>query len=278
MILPIDGHTVAADVHLLGDAGPPVVFLHGVMTSLDLARDVFTAPDEESWIALSLPGHGPGRLAPATNVDERLVADLMERALQALLGDRPVILVGWSMGGFAALAIAIHHPHRAVAVATLAGFADGRSIRGPVRWLMWLARQPLGRPVVVACLQLAAAWPWLHRTMTGLLAASGHTVAQATTTAMHRAFCQHDAGTLADVLAALPAADISDRLHLIRPPVWVVAGETDATIPRSATKRLAGLIPAATLTLYPRAGHLFFSEWPDFPADLAAWRATLDHP
>lgn len=276
--VPVGSHVMAADVHLLGDGRPPVVFLHGVMTSIDLARFVFADAESESWIAVALPGHAPGRLTAGTAIDDRLMADLIEKTLERLVGDRRVIAVGWSAGGCAALTLAVHHPHRVLAVATLAGFVDGREISGPVAWLMWLARRPVGRWAVVAGLRLAAAWPWLHRAMTNALAAPGHRVPRDIAAAMHTAFRRHDARSLADVLAAVPALRLAADVATIDVPVWVVGGEADATIPTTETSRLAGLMPTATLTLYPAAGHLFFSEWPQLPADCAAWRTAVERP
>ncbi len=275
VLVPIDGHTVAADVHLLDDGRPPVVFLHGMLTSLDLARELFVEPDRESWIALSLPGHAPGNLVSGALLDERLFADLTERALDSLIGDRRVIAVGWSTGAFNALATAIHHPHRVAAVVSLAGFADGRSIRGPLAWLMWLAGRRAGRRLVAGSLRLAASWPWLHRTITSLLTAPGHSLPHATTAAMHAAFRDHDPDALAAVLAALPALDVTDQLQTIRVPTWVVGAAADPAIPVAETRRLAELIPRAALTLHADVGHLFFSEWPTVRADLASWRAGL---
>ena len=76
----VDGHVVAADTHLLADGQPPVVFLHGIMVDLDLAPLLFVYPTKESWIALSLPGHAPGRFRTGTHrteIDEQLFAQLV---------------------------------------------------------------------------------------------------------------------------------------------------------------------------------------------------------
>jgi pimeloyl-ACP methyl ester carboxylesterase len=59
--VPWGGHEVVADVHLRDEAGPPVLFLHGILTSTAVVRDLFDDPDRASWISVSLPGHQPGR-------------------------------------------------------------------------------------------------------------------------------------------------------------------------------------------------------------------------
>lgn len=275
VFLSIDGHTVAADLHLRAGVAPPVVFLHGVMASLDMAPELFVDPDRESWIAVSLPGHAPGRLAPGATIDARLFADLVARALEELVGGRPVVAVGWSTGGFAALSLAIHHPRRVAAVASLAGFADGHCIGGAMAWVTRLAELAPAAAAVMTGLRAAAAWPWAHRVMARLMAAPGAILPAETMARLHAAYRAHDPASLRRVLAALRSCTIATRLGEIRVPVWVVAGAADPIIPRAEAERIAAAIPGARLTCYPRAGHLFFCEWPTFRDDLAAWRRGL---
>jgi len=278
--IEIDGHTVAADVHLTADAAPPVVFFHGVMASLDLAREVFADPTTESWIAVSLPGHAPGRspagLAAAA-VDAELFAHLAEAALARLLGDRRVIATGWSAGGFAALNLAIHRPLRVAAVASFAGFADGRRVSGAIPWMQWLAGSASGRRALAASMRMSARWPALYGALAGLMTARPGTLSHAWRARMHDEFCRHDPESLVTVLAAVRSLDITRRLGEIGVPTWVVGGADDPVVPRGETERIANGIPGARLTVYPRAGHLFFCEWPALRADFTAWRRSL-HP
>jgi pimeloyl-ACP methyl ester carboxylesterase len=281
-LLHVDGHTVAADVHLpANDDRPPVVFLHGVLASLDLATELFVDPAAEPWIALSLPGHHPGALPPAcaaADLDEELFVRLPEVALQQLVGNRRVIATGWSTGGFAALNLAIRHPARVAAVASLAGFASGRRIAGMMRWLVWLAGRPLGRPAIRLGMRLAAFWPGAYSILLGCLAADGRAAARVPSEMidrMHRDFARHDADSLVTALAALWSLDITERLGEISVPAWIAGGAADPAVPRDETVRIAHAIPRATLRVYDRAGHLFFSEWPRHREDFAAWRRSL---
>lgn len=278
----VDGHTVAADVHLPnGDDRPPVVFLHGILASLDLAAELFTDPAAEPWIALSLPGHSPGALpAPCapTALDEDLFAHLYETTLRQLVGDRRVIATGWSTGGFAALNLAIRQPQRVAAVASLAGFANGRRIAGMMRWFVWLAGRPLGRVAIRLGLLLTAGWPAGYALLLGFLAADRRAAARIPAdlvARMYRDFCRHDADSLVTALAALWSLDITPRLREITVPAWVVGGAEDPAVPQAETERIARALPRATLRLYKRAGHLFFCEWPRHREDFAAWRQSL---
>lgn len=275
------GYVVAADVHLRGDPRPPVVFLHGILTTVAVAPDLFTAPEHESWIALSLPGHYPGRLAPGTRpeaLDGDRFADLAEAALAAVVGDRPVIAVGWSTGGFAALALAARHPRRVAAVASLAGFARGSRLTGSIAWLAWLARGMIGAAGLRRGLWAAGQLPALHHAIVRTCAADHRAASGLAPDALdrlHRDFAHHDPADLAVVLAALPTLDIDGRLQHIRAPAWIAAGGRDPLVPLDEARRLAAGIPVARLRVYETGGHLAFHEWPALREDFARWRAGV---
>lgn len=277
VLVPVDGHVVAADVHLRDDGRLPVVFQHGLLTSTAIASDLFVDPATESWVSLSLPGHHPGRLAAGTraaDVDANLFADLAEAALARVLGERRVAAVGWSTGGFASLSLAIRHPRRVAAVASLAGFADGRAVTGSFAWLAWLARGVVGAVGLRAGLWAGGRSAWLHDAVVWSCAADG--VVPADLLARLRSeFASHDPRSLVTVLAALRDLDISAGLGTIRVPVWVAAGGRDPLVPINEARRIAAAIPTARLTEYGSAGHLFFREWPRLRHDFAAWREGL---
>ena len=268
----VDGHLVAADTHLLADGRPPVVSLHGIMVDLDLAPLLFVDPTKESWIALSLPGHAPGRFRPGTHrseIDEQLFAQLVERPLAALLGSRKVIAAGWSTGGFAALNLAVWHPERVAGVASLAGFGRVR-LSGSVGWLNWVARGPLGRHCLAWGLRLAARWPAFFWLFARRCTARDTAVDDATIARLFTSFRGHDPDTLVDLLAMLTKLDSEERLGGIHVPAWIAGGLEDPLIRSAETRRLAGLLPNSTLALYP-GGHLFFCEWPGMQEDFARW-------
>ncbi len=281
-LVSVDGHIVAADIHLPpGDTRPPVVFWHGILASLDLASELFVDPAAEPWIALSLPGHFPGALPPhctPADLNEALFARLYETALTQLIGSRSVIATGWSTGGFTALNLAIRYPQRVAAVASLAGFASGRRIAGMMRWFVWLADRPLGRPAIGLGMRLAAAWPRGYAMLLGFLAADRQAAAwipQDVIERMHHDFVRHNADSLVTALAALWSLDITGKLGEIAVPAWIAGGAQDPAVPQRETERIAAAIPQATLRLYEQAGHLFFSEWPRHREDFAAWRRSL---
>ena len=97
-------------VHVRGNTGPTVVFLHGTGTSASDWEGV-SGPlaVTRRVVAVDLRGHGasdrPGRYSIAAMADD--VADLL-----ALVDDGPVDLVGHSLGGLVALRVAAAVPGR----------------------------------------------------------------------------------------------------------------------------------------------------------------------
>jgi len=276
-LLEVDGHQVAAEMHLLEQAGPPVVFLHGVLTSTCLATELFHDPAAASWISLSLPGHFGGRFAPGTlrkAIDASLYGQLVEAALQQLLGSQQVILVGWSLGGFTALAVTTAYPQRVAAVASLAGFAEPR-FSGVVWVMSRLVRLPGAGKLVRLGLWVAGHLPrvfWMVALLTAhswkaCLAEPG----RATLNGVWRRYRCHDPASLAMVLATLHRLNVGDRVASIRCPVWIGSGSHDPVVPLAEARRIAARLPQAEMHVYPQAGHMFFCEWLGFRDHLAAW-------
>ena len=230
-----------------------------------VAAELFDHPQNESWIALSLPGHSPGHLAAGTRpetIDARLFADLAEAALAAVVGMRPVIVVGWSTGGFAALALAARHPQRVAAVASLAGFAKGSRITGSIAWLAWLARGAIGAAALRSGLWLAGRLPWLHHAIVRSCAADRRAALAVSSDqlgGLHQEFASHDPVDLTVVLAALATLDIDRWLGDIRCPVWIAAGGRDPLVPLAEARSLAAGIRDAKLTVYDTAGDLLLA-------------------
>lgn len=281
VLVPVHGHVVAADVHLRDDPRPPVAFLHGILTTVAVAPELFDDPHNESWIALSLPGHFPGRLAAGTRpdaIDADLCADLSEAALAAVVGTRPVIAAGWSTGGFSALALAARHPQRVAAVASLAGFASGSRITGSIAWLAWFAQGAIGAAALRSGLWAGGRLPWLHHAIVRSCAADRRAavaIPPDRLDRLQREFAHHDPAELAVVLAALATLDIDARLGDVRCPAWIAAGGHDPLVPIDEARNLAAGIQGARLTVYDTGGHLFFHEWPTVRDDFASWRADV---
>ncbi len=228
--------------------GPPggraVVLLHGYTASVEWWDRVAAALLDQRVIAIDLVGHG-GSEAPRDSAQYGIdgQAEAVDRALNAL-GIKQAVLIGHSMGGLVAIAVAERDPGRVERVAisdtpaaedlveesALAGLACAPLI-GPAVDLL----RPVD-PVTESSLQagFAADYPvpqYAHRSLERLT---------------HTGVCA--SGNPGD---DRPAAD---RLAGLGKPVLVVWGERDVLTPTEANVaryRQAGLTP----TIIPAAGH-----------------------
>jgi pimeloyl-ACP methyl ester carboxylesterase len=74
--------------------------------------------------------------------------------------------------------------------------------------------------------------------------------------------------TRTDLAAAMAAMDLSEALSQVELPVAVVVGSRDRLTPPAQSRRLAAVIPGASLQVVPGAGHMLSLEAPDELADL----------
>jgi pyruvate dehydrogenase E2 component (dihydrolipoamide acetyltransferase) len=110
----------------LGSGGVPVLLLHGF--GADLNTWMFNQPalcDARRTLALELPGHGLSSKDVGAG-DVAFFTDVIEAALDA---DR-VHVVGHSMGGALAIALAARRPERVASLSLLAPAGLGRDING----------------------------------------------------------------------------------------------------------------------------------------------------
>ncbi len=123
---PVNGLEMYYEIH--GEGGRPLVLIHGAFLTLDIAFGAFIPALAESRqvIAVELQGHGrtgdiEGRpLSYAQMADD--VAALLDH-----LGIETADVLGYSLGGAAALSFAIRHPERIgrLVVVSATAAADG---------------------------------------------------------------------------------------------------------------------------------------------------------
>jgi pimeloyl-ACP methyl ester carboxylesterase len=233
-----------------GGKGEPVLFLHGAQgfagsgPALELlaARFDVLAPD--------LPGFGHSD-APDWIDDVPDLAFFLLDALAAL-DLRAVNLVGQSIGGWAAMEMAIRSTARMKSL-TLVG-AAGIRVEGAPRTDMFMVTQD----------ELAAL----------LFAGDGGTKWNAelqSTPELHDIFDRNRfAAAKLSWQPRLFNPKLAKWLHRIDRPTHIIWGEQDKIIPPPYAAALKGLIPGASLRMVPNAGHLLHVERPDIFADETA--------
>lgn len=260
-LVPPVGRFVTVDgvrLHYLDEgAGPPIVMLHGLASQLQSFTFALSARLRGSYrlIMVDRPGSGYSALAPAATLKEqaRIVAGLM-----AELGIDRALVVGHSLGGALALALAVDHPDRVAGLALLAPATQAQgevppalkplAIRSdPVRYLVgWLLAVPMSmrsRDQVLRSLFGPDKVPNDFGTRGGALLV--------TRPWTYRAACRDL------VEAGGEFGSYATRHGEIRVPVGVLFGDGDQILnPRVHGEGLRRSLPELDLQLLPGGGHM----------------------
>lgn len=225
-------------------------------------------------------GHGGSAPAPTGTATVAQAAD----DLAELIADRvpgPIVLVGHSMGGMAAMALAERHPRlfadRVAAVCLVATSCGGLAevTLGLPKWLARRVRAVEGRMNTriarshrsTLVRKPRTASPGLRWLLFGRAATKADVLATATQVGrchpaslvgFRRSLNEHDR-----------AAALAAFRHL---PVTVLAGSADRLTDLSHARAIATELPAARLVVYPKAGHMLPYER---AADVAAHVSAL---
>ena len=224
-------------------------------------------------IVFDYPGLGRSGQAPSRwRFDS--AADWTAAFLERVLPGTPVDVMGWSMGGFIAQQLAIRHPER-VRSLVLAGTNPGgdAAVLGPT----WV-QQADSDPAADDSTYLATNYPAAESAQ-----ARGRAF-------LHRLTIAQDTGaypaervptrTYDAMVAAedqwLRSNANAESLVRVSAPTLVITGSQDVVTPPVNSRRLAGLIRGARLSLVPGAGHSFLFQRPRHVARLV--RDFLDRP
>jgi pimeloyl-ACP methyl ester carboxylesterase len=272
-LLDIEGHQLVALASNEDKPGTPIVFLHGITTSLHFWMPNLPERVKQHvhWYSLSLPGHYPATLPRGFRRDEvtpQMFARVLTTAIRELVGNQPVALVGHSTGGFAALNIAAQTPEVVKSVLCISGFSKGRW-KGLMGFLQKLSRSgSIGILLFKANFRAFMASKRLYGLGCALQAADRQAyfaspVLDATIDAMYLDAVKHDLDALVDFFNRIADIDISSLLPRIEAPTLIVTGDRDPVIPYEHARFMAECIPNAELAILEGAGHMFFAERTD---------------
>jgi 2-succinyl-6-hydroxy-2,4-cyclohexadiene-1-carboxylate synthase len=243
-------------------SGPPVVLLHGFTGAAESWSSVVAALDGHTTIAVDLPGHGRSD-APAdpARYGLRAFADDLALLLDAEGIDRAAVL-GYSLGGRAALRFALAHPARTAALlleSASPGIADAaeRAARVESDSLLADTIEREGVPAFVDRWERLPLWE------------SQFSLSPTVRERLRAQRLRNGAAGLANSLRGAGAGldePLLDRLPAQRAPALILAGALDVKYAAHA-KAIAAAMPAARLEIVADAGHAIHLER---PAELAA--------
>ena len=236
-------------------SGPPLVLLHGWGLNSRVWDSIVPALAREFTVMrIDLPGHGASPWPPEFH-DIGSLAAVLAPALPARCS-----LLGWSLGGMAALDLAL----------TLRGRVERLVLVSTTPRFMRADDWPHGLPAAAVEDFAALLETDYEATVRGFLGlqAKGDEHARATLRELRQKLIaggQPRLEALRAGLGILRTADLRDRLSRVAVPTLVVAGEYDRMTPPGAARELAASIHGARLELIARAGHApFLSHAGDF--------------
>ncbi len=188
------------------------------------------------------------------------LADDVLRVMKALSIERPSLL-GWSMGGFIAQALALQRPGRInklILLSTAPGGADADRASAAV-WSRLIDMS--GTPHEQARRLLSLLFPSdiaesVYREFGDVVAAAR---AQLSPDLVNRQ---------AAAIDAWHKTGIANQLRELNAPVLIAAGTADVVVPPSNALRLVNAIPGAWLAQFNGGGHAFMAQYPRPLADL----------
>jgi 3-oxoadipate enol-lactonase len=231
--------------------GPTVLFLHAFPLGLAMWDDQVPAlAGTHRVVRFDARGFGGSPPGDGLLSMERIADDAV--GLLDHLGLPQAVVVGLSMGGYAALALVRRHPDRLrglVLADTRAGADSDEARRN---------RAALAERVLKEGAEAAAG-----AVLPKLLGATSHRDRPALVSRVRDLILGNPPRGIADALAGLASrADSTPNLREVRVPTLVVCGEEDALTPPADAEQLQRGIAASRLALIPQAGHLSNLESP----------------
>ena len=282
------GHRLAVLSHDNPQATlPPVVWIHGLTASFRFWEAAMYPEIREarSWYSISLPLHYPSTYdgnVSTSDLSEAVFAELVHRAVEAVVPAGPFHMAGYSLGAFACLNYAAKHPGRVLSVISIGGFmtgrakglegvlqffSDGNVLRKSLFYAGWWIMQRHVLFLKLATIFYARRWrrllsyppldPTLHDIFPDV---SRHSI--------------HGQRVLFRYLLDMDLMDEVDKIDI---PVLAIAGTRDPIIPFEHQCAYADRLAHAELLALEGVGHVAFAEAAEaFRTAVLNWLARYD--
>lgn len=237
---------------------PPVICLNSLGTDLRLWDDVAGRLADRWRVILSdKRGHGLSTGTTPFSIDD-LAVDVL--ALADHLGLKRFAVIGLSIGGLIAQALALMAPDRVAALVltnTAARIGTAES---------WAAR--------IAAVEAGGLKGIAEGVLVRWFTAAYRDSQPDTLAAWRRMLLAMPAEGYAAACAALAEADLTPRIGAIAVPTLVAVGDADEATPPDLVRATATAIPGARFALIPECGHIPPAEQPARLADLISGHLT----
>jgi pimeloyl-ACP methyl ester carboxylesterase len=253
--------------YLAGGSGAPLVLLHTVRTQAEHFRHLIPLLKERYTVyALDLPGMGYSQIVPGASYEEPAMRAAVKRLVKRL-DLRDATLVGESMGAVLALTTAADMPERVQGVMAINPYDyPGGIVRSSflARFIITGVLTPGIGPILAGVEPKPIMSAVLRGGLVDKTALRDDYVDELLSVGRRSGYSI----VARSVYASLPSYIAArSRYSEVKAPIHLIYGDKDwsRTSDRDANSRL---LPAATFTLVPKAGHFIALERPDVPANL----------
>ncbi len=244
MLAKINGKEIFYEIY---GEGQPLIFIHGLGVTHQMWKwQIEDLQNDFQVIVYDLPGHGQSEnRISETNVYKGLADDLV--GLMDHLGIGKANIVGLSLGGRLAIAMAVHYPERVAKLVISSTFEKLQGLKEKLR--TWMGTNLLKKMTLSKIVESSAS---------GFFPNPEH--AEAAKIYTEEAL-KTDKSALIKLSEAAKEVDYSNNLKNIQQPTLVFAGEKETLMIKIA-ERIASQIPNAKIEIVPDVGHIWNMEKP----------------